>query len=388
MRIETTSFVLPVKQMKYYESSFEDYIHAVDKLNLHPELLPTLQKFPKNINQIDNMIIYGSSGIGKYSQVLHLLKKYSPSELKYEKKIIAITEKQQYKYHISDIHYEIDMSLLGCNSKMLWHEIFFQIIDIVSVKPNKFGIILCKNFHLIHSELLEIFYSYMQQYNHSHTNIRIKFFILTEHISFLPNTILNYCHILRIKRPSPEKYIEMSMLCKKQTNENNSFIQNVSCSRDKTIVFDNGTDGSFCRNLHKQKKDYENIFNSIDAEGITNIKEIYSFPLLQSSENIPKDVFNVICDNIIHDISNPQNISFTGFRDKLYEILTYNLDINECIWYILSYFICNKRELSTRDFSDIIEKTFFFLKYFNNNYRPIFHLESIMYYVVQKLNEL
>ena len=30
-------------------------------------------------------------------------------------------------------------------------------------KNNKKGIILCKNFHLINSELLEIFYSYMQK---------------------------------------------------------------------------------------------------------------------------------------------------------------------------------------------------------------------------------
>ena len=67
------------------------------------------------------------------------------------------------------------MSLLGCNSKTLWHEIFFQLVDIISVKQNKIGIIVCKNFHTINSELLEIFYSYMQQYNMKNSNILIKF---------------------------------------------------------------------------------------------------------------------------------------------------------------------------------------------------------------------
>ena len=63
-------------------------------------------------------------------------------------------EKYTYQYHISDIHYEIDISLLGCNSKLIWHEIVQQIVDIVSVKSDKIGIVVCKNFHLIHTELL------------------------------------------------------------------------------------------------------------------------------------------------------------------------------------------------------------------------------------------
>ena len=78
-----------------------------------------------------------------------------------------------YYLKISDIHYEIDMSLLGCNSKLLWHEIYNQIIDIITAKPNKQGIILCKYFHEIHNELLEIFYSYMQTLYNSNININL-----------------------------------------------------------------------------------------------------------------------------------------------------------------------------------------------------------------------
>ena len=33
------------------------------------------------------MIFYGKKGIGKYSQVLNFISRYSPSELKYERKI-------------------------------------------------------------------------------------------------------------------------------------------------------------------------------------------------------------------------------------------------------------------------------------------------------------
>jgi len=225
------------------------------------------------------MIIYGPSGIGKYSQVLYLLKKYSNNELKYEKKITAITEKQNYTYKLSDIHYEIDMSLLGCNSKILWHEIFFQIVDIVSVKQEKIGIIMCKNFHLIHTELLETFYSYMQQYNHSQSNIQIKFFIITEHISFMPTSIINASQVINIGRPCKQHYKKIT----NRSNVNNDFINRIT--------------------NYKNNKTIENpIYNNIGLDGIMNIKDTRYFEFINNTEELPKEVFNIVCDNIIQEI--------------------------------------------------------------------------------------
>jgi hypothetical protein len=346
--------------MKYYETHFEDYLTSIDKCNAHPELSFLAESLPSKINQIENIIIYGPSGSGKYSQVLRLLKKYSPSELKYDKKITIQTEKQDYNYRISDIHYEIDMSLLGCNSKLLWNEIFSQIVDIISVKNEKTGIILCKNFHLIHTELLEIFYSYMQQYNNSHSNIKIKFFILTEQLSFIPTPILNNCHILRIERPSKEKYSKIFSHTKKNKLTNN----NDEC---------------------KEEDKFEEIINIIDCETIMNIKEIRSFPYIKAITNIPKDVFNTVCDNIIEKILFPGKIEFTSFRDTLYDILTYNLDMTDCLWYILTYLIENNH-LKKEETSDVLIQSYSFLKYYNNNYRPIYHLESIIFYIINKIH--
>ena len=167
--------------MKYYETHFDDYLFTSEKFNLHPELTTSIDAFPKNIRQLKNVIFYGPPGSGKYTQVLKILKKYSPSELKYEKKMKLTTDKQEYVYKISDIHYEIDMSLLGCNSKIVWHEAFLQIVDIIAVKQDKIGVIVCKNFHLIHNELLDNFYSYIQHYNYHESHIKIKFFIFSEY---------------------------------------------------------------------------------------------------------------------------------------------------------------------------------------------------------------
>jgi DNA polymerase III delta prime subunit len=363
--------------MKYYETHFEEYISSVEKNNLHPELYEVFDKFPKNIEDLENLIIYGPPGTGKYSQVLNILKKYSPSELKYDKKITANTEKQQYTYRISDIHFEIDMSLLGCNSKILWHEIFFQIVDIISVKSKKIGIILCKNFHLIHAELLEIFYSYIQQYNHKQTNIKIKFFLMMEQISFLPTPIINSCHILKLRVPNKDIYKQMIFNNKNDYNMNESFINRISEYKNKNK---NET-----ANTNDLTNNSINIIDEIEIGNILNIKETRFFPLVPSTKELPKEAFNIICDNIIKEIIAPNNIIFTSFRDTLYEILTYNLDMAECLWYIITYLI-NNEYLKNKDISDTLKKTYTFSKYYNNNYRPIYHLESIIFYIINKVH--
>jgi len=346
--------------MKFYETNFDDYIKSVEHFNMHKELEPIYRNFPEKLSDFENLIVYGSAGIGKYSQILYLLKRYSPSELKYSKKIMIKTDKQEYNYHISDIHYEVDMSFLGCNSKILWHEIYFQILDIISVKPSKFGIILCKNFHKIHSELLDIFYSYIQHYNTKITNIQIKFILMSEHVSFIPYNILNVCNVIGIKRPEKEMYNEMVKQKNLSTpiqheNERENKIKNITA-----------------------------IMDSIDSENIINMKEIHTFARVKDVNDLHQDVFNIVCNKIIESIDSHQTHDFLKFRDSLYDILIYNLDATECLWYILKHFIENGK-LDQGDITEVLQKTYSVLKYYNNNYRPIYHLESIMYYIISKI---
>jgi len=359
--------------MKYYETSFVEYVQAVERYNIHPELCETFSKFPKDIYKLENLILYGPSGVGKYSQLLRQLTNYSPSGLKYDKRITVATDKQEYIYRISDIHYEIDMALLGCNSKTLWHEVFFQIIDIVSVKQEKIGIIVCKNFHQIHTELLDIFYSYMQQYNHSHTSIFIKFILITEQSSFLPMAIQNNCHLLHIGHPTKDAYKQITPL---NPNDGtvNTFIQRIS---KNTIT-------------PESKKLISNQLNNIDTENILNLKEIKQFDLFTQYEKngpIPEDIFDIVCNQIINEISTINQNKFIELREALYNILTYNLDVPECIWYIITHFI-NTGELTDTAISAILERMYIFLKYYNNNYRPIYHLESITFYIITKIYKL
>jgi hypothetical protein len=342
--------------MKFYESHYEDYYKSVETYNFHEELLIEYDKFPKSLDNFCNIIIYGPSGVGKYSQMLYFLKNYSPSLLKYEKKITAIIDKQTYIYKISDIHYEVDMALLGCNSKIIWHEVFQQIVDIVSIKANKHGIIVCKNFHFIHNELLDIFNSYIQQYsgvnNQIMDSIKIKFILLTEHLSFIPDKIADNSYILHVQRPSTEKLLI----------------------------------GMGIRNPNKIIS--KHILSNLETENIMNAKEIYSFSLIKTVDDLPKDNFNIICDDIIHEMKGHKQfiksntiIDVSKFRDKIYDILIYNLDVCDCIWYIFCYFV-NNNYFDLLKINSLMEDIYIFLRQFGNNYRAIFHIERIIFAII------
>jgi hypothetical protein len=317
--------------MKYYSTRFEDYVIEVEKYNLHPDITKKLL----NLKPFSDIIIYGPPGTGKYSQVLNYIKNFSPTQLKFERKMnFNFNNKKQHFFKISDIHIEIDFSLLGCNAKVLFNELYYQILDIFSTKIEKRGIVLCKNFHNIHNELLENFYSYMQ--NIKHKNIKLSYILMTEQISFIPINIINKCNIINITRPSKSKYQR--------------------CIR-------------------------KNITKDIKIENIKNIKN------LKSNITILNNVEKKISDKIIDKIVNYNEINFMGFREILYETLTYNLNINECILYILTYFI-NNNMLEKDKMENIYIKLSKFLIFYNNNYRPIYHLESFFYYLCKVIHGL
>jgi hypothetical protein len=317
-------------KMKYSDNRFEDYLVLNENKSLHPKLNKLYDCFPDSISTLKNIIFYGPKGVGKYTQMLKSIKKYSPSNLKYEKKIINSSDKQEYVIKLSDIHYEVDMSLLGCNSKVLWNDLYNQIVDSILARNNHTGIIVCKYFHEIHSELLDIFYSYMQTVYHNTLNI--KFILLTEHLSFIPNNILNKCKVIRVPRPSRQQYNK-------------------------------------CLNKKMDK--------NLQLSEIENIKNLSTDTTLKP--------YKLICDTLIKYIVNIKETKIIDIRDKIYDIFIYNIDIYDCIWYIL-HVLKTEHYLKEEDISDTLTNVYDFLHYYNNNYRPIYHLERYIFYVINKVH--
>lgn len=279
--------------------------------SLHPELLP----FPQ-LNQLTHCIFYGPSGVGKYTHMLRCIYPYSAHKLKFEKRV-AITP--EFYIKISDIHYEVDMDMLGCNSKPLWNDIFNQITDIIRNKyTEKKGIIICKNFHKINAELLDIFYSYMQ-------TPQITYIFLMESISFLPINILSKCKVIPICRPS--------------------------------------------------KQLYSDCLKVPIPETIYNIKQVlYQLPYID-----PK---KIICAKLKQSILT-LTFKFADLREDIYSIFIFDLGVESCIWSIVQSLLLPHKKMNK-----ITQTTITFLQQYNNNYRPIYHLENYIYSLIAIIHDL
>jgi hypothetical protein len=278
----------------------------IDYISYEKELRPQIKKltFP-SLEKFQPLILYGPSGVGKYTQMLHIVNKYSPSQLKHEKKLLINTSVPFY-IKISDIHYEVDMDLLGCNSKLLWDDIYNHIVEIIQNKyTGKYGIIVCKNLNKINHELLEIFYSYMQS--------SVKYIFLTDSISFLPDTLLSKCKVLSIPRPSME--------------------------------------------LHQ----------SLNILPSSNLKLALSHKL-ETDTSVP--LFTKI-------ISSMNTCTMAELREDLYSILIFDLGVEAFVYYLITTIPATSTQRS-----NMVKESILFLQYFNNNYRPIYHLEKFVYSIL------
>ena len=317
--------------MKFCESKFEEYIKKYNTHNLHPELEPIFKQLPNTIEKHPNIILYGPSGVGKYTQALQYISNFSPTKIKYERKTTIKSQKnKQFMFKISDIHYEINMEILGCNAKILWNDIYHNIIDMISTTQKLQGFILCKNFHTIHSELLENFHTYMQTL--CHTKIKICFIIISEQVSFLPKNMLERCYIIPVKRPTKALY-----------------------------------EKSAGRKIPKKKNQ------------INNIK------LAKKAPKINLNYSETFIDNILYQLLEENPINLMRFRENIYNIIVFNIDIFECMYKII-YKLTEKKKIKQKNMIYIFKALFVFLRRYNNNYRPIYHVEHFLLTLYKEIN--
>jgi hypothetical protein len=123
----------------------------------------------------------------------------------------------------------------------------------------------------------------------------------------------------------------------------------------------------------------------MSVEQITNIKLLHT-------EDHDEDVtflmqpHAVLCNKIISALLQPSDhVNLLAQRDLLYDLFIYNLDISECIWYILNRLI-QDGHLEHQKLPKLLLQTLTFFKYYNNNYRPIYHLEHYMLQLMAAVN--
>ncbi len=308
--------------------NFVDYFEQSNKKNLHPKLDTLYKSFSDKLEELPNIIFYGPPGTGKYTQMLKLVSRFSPSNLRHEKKVVMDYDKYVFILKISDIHYEVDMSLLGCNAKLMWNDIYKRISDIVISTTHKTGIIVCKHFGSINNDLLNIFYNFRKTQINS--NITLKYILICESIGFIPDDIIKSTIIIPVSRPTRSK-LEQSF---------------------------------------KIPKD-------IQLDKITNLKNIHLEFNTNKCEVVSETLYNLIIDTKL--------FSFNALREHLYSILVNNLNVEDCIQIITEKLIRGNNIKSPRR-NELLENIYTFFKQYNNNYRSIFHLEKIIIDIIQVVN--
>ena len=378
-------------------NSYEDYLNNINSNNLHKNKNNIITKFNEKINKLDyndlkNILIYGPPGIGKYSQALNFIKKFctSANELKYDHKIIVTLNKQNYIFKMSNIHFEIDMSLLGCNSKIIMSEFYQQLLDIVMLNKDKRYFLLIKYFQDINNELLDNFYSYIQNVN---TINNLKFIIISEQISFIPNNILNCCQVISLQRPSKTSYEKIS-----STSYSINTINNIKLLHYEDYINDNIKKSNLTSN-YKQNKNIRNYKNKEIINGRN--KDINKDIINHHNKDINKEtendyilsisnlhnINNIIACQIYKQLINIDKLNFSHFREYLYIIFIYNYEINNIIWIIICKLIDDKL-IDKTNLSKLLILTYNFLKYYNNNYRPIFHVENYFLKIIKLIKPI
>ena len=247
-------------------------------------------------NENKNIIIYGNNVLKNYIFTINALKPLSKSQLKYSRRIVINYNCEDILFNISDIHFEVDFSLLGVNQYNVFLALFHHIRENM-IADKKLLYIVCLNFQDIKLELMNIFYSFMDEN-------KIRFLILTSEISFICDNIFQSSLIKKIKGETSH------------TNESQ-------------------------RN---------------------HIQKLTQF------------------------IEQKNDISLFQLREHLYTFLTLNYRIHESFADIIFKLIENNY-ICEDDIHSVMKKYNEFTEKYNNNYRPIYHLELFILFLINLKNK-
>ena len=150
----------------------------------------------------------------------------------------------------------------------------------------------------------------------------------------------------------------------------------------KNILIIGGSKGIGSSLVNLLEKDHNLIVANRSNEGLesSNIKYI------KGELTELDDMYKPIYDRLLNTIKDYNSLSYSELREIIYDILIYKNDINDVIWYVIKELI-NCGLLKTEKLGDVLFKTIQFFQLYNNNYRPIYHLEAFILYLVKLINE-
>jgi hypothetical protein len=103
-----------------------------------------------------------------------------------------------------------------------------------------------------------------------------------------------------------------------------------------------------------------------------------------NGNNDPAPETQELFDNVVNYICNVDQIQFGQLRELLYDILIYDFDIHACAWHLITE-LKKRNILRDEHVSAVLIQTHKFLQYYNNNYRPIYHLENFVFMLIKTM---
>lgn len=299
---------------------FDEYLRVrATRPTIHPAISAKLC----SLDTPHNLIIYGRKSIGKYYLAMDMVRKFSPLDLQYEKMMPISYNKKTYTIRISDVHFEIDMQMLGTNSRLIWQSIFTAVLDIAqaAMTKSRTRFIMLKNFQDVSSEMYDLLLCYIDDRITKPANIY--YIVITESISLLHNEMLDKFAIVQVPVPSEAALLRM-----------------------------NG--------------DEVGLWKRPSAKISYNEYEVRIF------------------QNLMQCIDGFTASRCVDLRNGIYDVLIYNLSPLNIIFRIMRHMMigndaCRIAEVFFRLNDMMIE--------YNNNYRPIIHLERFVIYFVDVLGE-
>ena len=98
-----------------------------------------------------------------------------------------------------------------------------------------------------------------------------------------------------------------------------------------------------------------------------------------------KEIDDKITDNICSIIrTSVSDLNLSQFED-IYELFIYEVDVHQCVMNVLSTLITTSI-ISQENVSKVMFETQKFFRLYNNNYRPIYHVERYIYKLIAIIN--
>ena len=284
---------------------------------------------------LGNYIFFGREGCGKYTMALNYIREYSENRLHSLRTLNLTFNKKTYVLPMSDVHFEVEMNLLGSSAKSLWVHIMQNVYDITVARRRKMSIVLCKNCHTITNEHMDIMQSYVKHSSDPSRKCEVYYVFLTEHLSFIPREISHVFVVVRVPIYARQLVASTGDEAASVSVGGNRICAEVLGPSHAEVCAEAGSASQLFK--------YRSIIDS------TIERHIYRFR--------PEDL--------------------TSIRNAIYDIFIYHISPYDVVWSVFSR--CCVRQ-STSWGHGVFESLCFYIHemfaQYNSNYRPILHIEK------------